>query len=204
MNKLNKSVGVQSTAHPETQRDQMRADKKQQAKGWYNFDESSGKKLMQIKQKRDPKNVFSLASEIKWSAGTNFYNESNGVLSSLNGTYMSPKEMQQPDITQTALGSLHSEGDSSDPIHDTFDEDDDDEGDKGKGSPDGKDLSNTNDTGDNDNESLGEDLKHLFSMTDGTNDDDDDWSFTESTLERAAFDAINHSGKKKGESGVIF
>merc|ERR1712150_75735 len=108
---------------------------------------------------------------------------------------LSPKKIQQLDMTQIALENLNSEDESD--HNDTFDEDDENVG--KVSSPDGKDLNDINDNGDND--SLGEDMKRLFSITDDNNDHLKDWSFTESTLGRADFDAID-SGGKKDASGV--
>ena len=66
--KLNLCEGVQSSAVPESMRDLVsKSGKSKPPSGWYNFSELSGRKLNQIKNQRDPRNVFSFASRVSWS-----------------------------------------------------------------------------------------------------------------------------------------
>ena len=202
VNKLNKSEGIQSTSHPETQRDQVRSGK-EPPKGWYNFDEKSGKRLLAIKQKRDPKNVFSLASQIKWSPGITFYDESNNDIALVGEKYTSTEKIKRLDAAQVSLENLNID-ELSDHVPDTFyddDDEDEDEDDVGKQSNE-RDLSYSNI---GDDQSLGSDLKRLFAITDDHSEDEKDCTFNESTLGRADFDdVIDNDEKKDGESNVSF
>ena len=188
---MNKAEGVQSTAHPETQRDQVSSSGKKPPKGWYNFDENSGKKLNAIKQKRDPKNVFSLASKVKWSQGTNFHKDAEAAnkvsVAAINPSGMTQKNVRKLDLRQTTIENLIS--DDSDHIPDSFDDHDVNE----------KYNVTNNDDGD-DEKCMQEDIKRLFSITD--ENDPKDWSFNESTLGRANFDAIENG--KKDDSSYCF
>ena len=59
--------GVMSTTHPESSRDQVsKSGKSKPLSGFYNFTPESGKRLMSVKNKRDPRNVFSLASRVSF------------------------------------------------------------------------------------------------------------------------------------------
>lgn len=68
VNKLNMCDGIQSTAHPESVRDQIsKSGKTQPPPGYYNFSPSIGERLIQIKKKRDAANIFSLSSRISFT-----------------------------------------------------------------------------------------------------------------------------------------
>mmetsp|Transcript_18061 Transcript_18061/g.51703 ORF Transcript_18061/g.51703 Transcript_18061/m.51703 type:complete len:716 (+) Transcript_18061:64-2211(+) len=59
--------GIKSTSHPESTRDYVsKSDKSEPPAGWYNFEEDNGTRLDKIKKRRDPRNVFSLASRVSW------------------------------------------------------------------------------------------------------------------------------------------
>ena len=59
--------GVKSTSHPESTRDFVgKSGKTEPPSGWYNFEEENGTRLEAIKKRRDPRNVFSLASRVSW------------------------------------------------------------------------------------------------------------------------------------------
>ena len=57
--------GIKSTSHPESTRDYVSKSGKSEP-GWYNFEEDNGARLEAIKKRRDPRNVFSLASRVSW------------------------------------------------------------------------------------------------------------------------------------------
>ena len=130
---MHKAEGIQSTTHPESTRDQVsKSGRTKPPNGWYNFDEINGRKLMAIKQKRDPKNVFSLASRISWQQGTlvsNTFENTNSMHSNTpvkDGEIdptdcLTPKKIQQPDLTEAALESLSS--DDADIGADSFNDD---------------------------------------------------------------------------------
>ncbi len=66
--KLHLCEGIQSSAVPESMRDLVsKSGNSKPPPGWYNFSEFSGRKLNQIKNQRDPRNVFSFASRVSWS-----------------------------------------------------------------------------------------------------------------------------------------
>lgn len=66
-NQLHFCDGMQSTAHPESSRDQVsKSGRSDPPVGWYNFGEENGMRLAEIKKKRDPRNVFSLSSRVSW------------------------------------------------------------------------------------------------------------------------------------------
>ena len=115
--------------------------------GWYNFDEQTGKRLMEIKNKRDPKNVYSLASRMSWSDDDRQLMKSKimfekkkrevkqrnendiaaiySVSSVKDGEVdptdcLTPKKIHQPNYLQTTLESLTS--DDVDEDDDLFDE----------------------------------------------------------------------------------
>ena len=53
VNQLHRAEGIQSTSHPESIRDQVsKSGRTKPPAGWYNFDERSGKRLMEIKNKQ--------------------------------------------------------------------------------------------------------------------------------------------------------
>ena len=59
--------GIKSTSHPESTRDYVsKSGKTEPPAGWYNFGEDNGTRLEAIKKRRDPRNVFSLASRVSW------------------------------------------------------------------------------------------------------------------------------------------
>lgn len=59
--------GIKSTAHPESTRDYVsKSGKSRPPSGWYNFEAENGTRLAGIKKRRDPRNVFSLASRVSW------------------------------------------------------------------------------------------------------------------------------------------
>lgn len=59
--------GIKSTSHPESTRDYVsKSGKSEPPIGWHNFEEDNGARLEAIKQRRDPRNVFSLASRVSW------------------------------------------------------------------------------------------------------------------------------------------
>ena len=67
VNQLNKCEGIQSTAHPESVRDQIsKSGNSKPPLGYYNFSYKKGIELLHIKKKRDPKNIFSLASRVSF------------------------------------------------------------------------------------------------------------------------------------------
>jgi len=65
VNQLAKCEGVKSSCYPESTRDQV-SKSGRTLEGYYNFNKETGKTLAYIKQRKDPKNVFSLASRISW------------------------------------------------------------------------------------------------------------------------------------------
>ncbi len=65
VNLLHREDGIQSTSHPESLRDQV-PKRSKPPRGYYNFDQLSGTKLTETKNKRDPKNVFSLTSRVSY------------------------------------------------------------------------------------------------------------------------------------------
>lgn len=65
VNLLHREDGIQSTSHPESLRDQV-PKRSKPPRGYYNFDQLSGTKLTATKNKRDPKNVFSLTSRVSY------------------------------------------------------------------------------------------------------------------------------------------
>jgi len=68
VNRLNYCDEVQSTAYPESTRDQIsRSGNSRSPVGFHNFSEKAGKRLIEIKKKRDSKNVFSLYTRISWN-----------------------------------------------------------------------------------------------------------------------------------------
>ena len=59
--------GVQSTAHPEATRDYIsKSGKTKPPSGYNNFFRDNGMRLSEIKRRRDPKRLFSLASRVTW------------------------------------------------------------------------------------------------------------------------------------------
>lgn len=59
--------GIKSTSHPESTRDYVsKSGKSEPPVGWYNFCFENGQRLEAIKKRRDPRNVFSLASRVSW------------------------------------------------------------------------------------------------------------------------------------------
>jgi len=60
--------GIYSTAHPETNnRDrQSQTNETEQPQGSHNFSEINGKRLMEIRKRRDPNKTFSNASRVSW------------------------------------------------------------------------------------------------------------------------------------------
>ena len=59
--------GIKSTSHPESTRDYVsKSGISEPPIGWYNFEEDNGARLEAIKKRRDPRNVFSLASRVSW------------------------------------------------------------------------------------------------------------------------------------------
>lgn len=64
--------GIKSTSHPESTRDYVsKGGKTEPPNGWYNFGEDNGTRLEAIKKRRDPRNVFSLASRVSWQKKKN-------------------------------------------------------------------------------------------------------------------------------------
>lgn len=121
---MHRADGVQSTSHPESVRDQV-PKRSTPPVGYYNFDEETGRKLTETKKKRDPKNVFSLTSRVSWLSGSSNSGASSSSLPSPTSTYstsvhpvkngeidpshcLTPKEIQQPDLMETALETLTS------------------------------------------------------------------------------------------------
>lgn len=63
--------GIRSSAHPESNRDQVSSlGMGKKPPGWYNFSEQNGNRLLQVKQKRDPKKIFSLTSRVSWASSS--------------------------------------------------------------------------------------------------------------------------------------
>lgn len=209
VNQLHRAEGIQSTSHPESIRDQVsKSGRTKPPAGWYNFDERSGKRLMEIKNKRDPKNVFSMASRISWLDGSQFMkktenkqnsNNSNNknINNSDNATFsttstpvkdgeidptdcLTPKKLHQTNFLQTRLESLTT--DDAEEGDDSFDEEYDDVLD---------DVVDVDENGNinvvhqeptphqDEDSSVASDLQRLLAISDG-DDDFRDWSFTES------------------------
>ena len=64
--------GIKSTSHPESTRDYVsKSGKTEPPTGWYNFGVDNGTRLEAIKKRRDPRNVFSLASRVSWQKKKN-------------------------------------------------------------------------------------------------------------------------------------
>jgi len=143
VNQLHRAEGVQSTSHPESIRDQVsKSGRTKPPAGWYNFDEKSGKKLTEVKNRRDPKNVFSLASRISWLDGSQFMKiekkSNNKDTSNTNSAQsysttsvkdgeidptdcLTPKKIHQTNYLQTALESLST--DDAEEVDNSFDDD---------------------------------------------------------------------------------
>lgn len=204
-NQLHKAEGIQSTTHPESTRDQVsKSGRTKPPNGWYNFDEISGRKLMAIKQKRDPKNVFSLASRISWQQGTlvsNTFENTNSMHSNTpvkDGEIdptdcLTPKKIQQPDLTEAALESLSS--DDADIGADSFNDDVEEE-----------DIySNAVDeNGSEDDNSVSSDLKRLLTISD-SDDEVKDWSFTDNVaLGLSDLDNVEDDEKESPKSTANF
>eukprot|EP00551_Chaetoceros_affinis_P005561 CAMPEP_0203670962 /NCGR_PEP_ID=MMETSP0090-20130426/6899_1 /ASSEMBLY_ACC=CAM_ASM_001088 /TAXON_ID=426623 /ORGANISM="Chaetoceros affinis, Strain CCMP159" /LENGTH=965 /DNA_ID=CAMNT_0050535951 /DNA_START=198 /DNA_END=3091 /DNA_ORIENTATION=+ len=209
VNQLHRAEGVQSTSHPESIRDQVsKSGRTKPPAGWYNFDERSGKKLMEIKNKRDPKNVFSLASRISWLDGSQFMktekNNNNIDKKSMSSAQsysttpvkdgeidptdcLTPKKIHQTNSLQIALESLST--DDAEEVDNSFDGDDDDDTvDENMKKQDIVDVDENGNINvvhqeiphqEDEESSVGSDLKRLLSISD-CDDDFKDWSFTAS------------------------
>jgi len=61
--------GIHSTAHPETNSKDRhsQSDENEQPQGSHNFSEINGKRLIEIRERRDPNKVFSNASRVSWN-----------------------------------------------------------------------------------------------------------------------------------------
>lgn len=160
---------------------------------------------MEIKNKRDPKNVFSLASRISWIDGSSFEKSSNkkkainaGSSYSTSSTpvkdgeidptdCLTPKKIHQTNFLQTALESLST--DDAEDGDNSFDDDDDDAAEENMEKQDVVDVDENGNINvvhqevpkqqQEDEFSVSSDLKLLLAISDG-DDDFKDWSFTES------------------------
>ena len=207
VNKLNRVEGIQSTAHPESVRDQV-PKRSRPPTGWYNFDEYSSKKLLQIKQKRDPKNVFSLMTRISGLSGSQFsslqehrhqYNHNSQTTIRISGISnnhtlkegeidasdcLTTKTLHQPDVIETVIETLST--DDVDNLDDVFDDDDNDDEEIQC------DVATMNKNS-SEEHSISSDLKRLLTMTD---DDDEfsNWSF------RSMFDDNDDTSPRSADS----
>jgi len=85
VNKLHKCEGIKSTVHPESYRDQVSRSGRRKSDGFYNFSEENGRRLMAIKQRRDPKKVFSLTSRISFKEDADHNSENATIVSQHTG-----------------------------------------------------------------------------------------------------------------------
>lgn len=220
VSQLHRCPGVQSTAHPESARDQVRKSGKKPPIGWYNFDEDTGKRLTEIKNRRDPQKVFSLSTRVSWTSAFGS-NESavavasiatlgsvdvvkdgeinpSDCLSPINGGGRSSRSLKSADS-----GSDSVFDDSSDDKQRSAFEDDTEIADDNKGGIQGiseKVLEKTDEVSDNSRNSgsrnddvdhLTDDMQILLSMTE-SEDDLKDWILPSVSLNNA--DSIEDDG----------
>lgn len=202
INLLHKADGVQSTSHPESVRDQV-PKRKAPPVGYYNFDENAGKKLDQIKKRRDPKNVFSLTSRVSWLQGSSNSDAaspsslsssspsqspsprstfSNSVQSVKSGEIdpshcLTPKKIQQPNLMETALESL-----SNDDVEDDDEFEDSDSASKENSIK-------------NEEHAVSDELNRLLTMSD-SDEDLKHWSFSNNM----DYDSIGENGSSSAST----
>mmetsp|Transcript_18034 Transcript_18034/g.23920 ORF Transcript_18034/g.23920 Transcript_18034/m.23920 type:complete len:628 (-) Transcript_18034:524-2407(-) len=114
-NQLNFCEGICSTAHPESARDQVsKSGRSDPPPGWYNFSRENGSRLNKIKQKRDPRNVFSLASRISWADPTHGCSRNVPVRQSSSRSISAGREgvVSANDCFATSASTLHTKVDS--------------------------------------------------------------------------------------------
>jgi len=206
---LHVAKGTQSTAHPESMRDQVsRSGKTKPSSGWYNFDEVTGKRLAEIKSKRDPRSVFCLASRISWQEGsrftpvdTNLHVVSNqlnipGIKNNKGDSIDSftPTDLQEESNEDELVLHAASTTDTEDLVGDFEESDNPDEN-----------TNNLNvdfvenvevavaENGNEEESSITSDLKRLLSMTDSEEDDFKNWSFNPDNFEGGDYINCNES-----------
>lgn len=188
VNQLHRAEGIRSTSQPESLRDQV-PKRSNPPLGWYNFDEKSGKQLLETKKKRDPKNIFSLTSRVSCLSGSKFssreqeYDENNVVSQTSQvvrdgeispSDCMTPKIVQRPDLRETVLESMST--DDVDDIDETFGE--------GQEVDINENFVDKNDEDSNEEHSVSSDLRRLLTLASDDDDDFKNWKFSNSTLGR--------------------
>lgn len=175
--------GVMSTTHPESNRDQVsKSGKSSPLLGWYNCSPFTGKHLINVKNKRDPRNVFSLASRISFPQSFGDLQDVDDVTIA-SDIKKADGKIKEGEIDPTeCLSPQKSYGRSSSPIGDSFD------GEEGDNEDD-ENAIKTKLTDDSiQDEDISSDVRNLLSLTD-VDDDLKDWSLAPAILTRDSFDS---------------
>ena len=198
---LHRCPGVQSTAHPESARDQVRKSGKRPPEGWYNFDEDTGKRLTEIKKKRDPRKVFSLSSRISWSMNLGSSDSivamasiaSLGSVEVVRDGEINPSDCLSPTRKEHSTRSLKSHDSGSDQHHSSCEDDQDtNTKDYEEGNQDGITPGMTDEQCETQSKNgtdahLSDDMKRLLSMSE-SEDELKDWILPSVSLHSSDYD----------------
>jgi len=214
VNQLHLCEGIKSSAHPESNRDRISmSNMGKLPSGWYNFSEQNGRRLMQIKQKRDPKKVFSLASRVSWAYSSKSKESGSDKASAvptdaslscvdvLKDGEVNPIECLIPRRRRAVPNDSWSSTDSSEPYFVS-------ESDEEKNATNikvGSGVIKAEHDG-SEEDSIGRDVKMLLSIVSDPNDDDlQDWSFPPEPLTNLNFEGNkNVAVKDSSKANVEF
>lgn len=176
--------GVMSTTHPESNRDQVsKSGKSKPPNGFYNCTPETGKRLLSVKNKRDPRNVFSLASRVSFLQHSDNIDDSDvcTIASDLKrADIVKEGEIDPTDclVPQKSVGRLSAS------IDESVDDDDDDDDETSHIIQ----SKRTEDSNVDDN--ISADVQALLSLTE-SDADLRDWSLAPAVLTRKSFDSTS-------------
>jgi len=173
--------GITSTTHPESSRDQVsKSGKSKPPPGFYNCTTEAGNRLISVKNKRDPRNVFSIASRISFPQNSNNIDDTD--VCTIASDLKKADVIKDGEIDPTeCLVPQKSAGRLSTSLDGSVDGDDDDI----------SDIIQSKRTEDsNVDDSISADVQALLSLTEA-DEDLKDWSLAPAVLTRNSFDSTS-------------